>query len=48
VLGEQWNRVLQSVDETKILMVGLVAAAVVAWLVFGYLRRKRKRLITPS
>jgi len=39
-LGEEWNRVLQSLDETKMLMIGLAAAAVIAWLVFGYLRRR--------
>jgi membrane protein DedA with SNARE-associated domain len=41
VLGEQWDRVLQSIDETKFLMIGLAAAAVVGWLVFGYMRRRR-------
>ena len=41
ILGEQWDRVLESIDETKFLMIGLAAAAVVGWLVFGYLRRRR-------
>jgi membrane protein DedA with SNARE-associated domain len=48
MLGEQWNRVLQSVDETKILFAGFGAAAVAAWLVFGYLRRRKKRLVSHS
>src|SRR6201993_5329752 len=28
LLGEEWNRVLQSVDETKFMVVGLAAAAI--------------------
>src|SRR5438067_2200320 len=40
-LGEEWNRVLQSIDETKFLMVGLAAAAIAGWFVFVYLRRRR-------
>jgi membrane protein DedA with SNARE-associated domain len=48
MLGEQWNRVLQSVDETKILFAGFGAAVVAAWLVFGYLRRRKKRLVSHS
>jgi membrane protein DedA with SNARE-associated domain len=40
ILGEEWNRVLQSIDETKFLIVGLAAVIVVGWLVFGYLRRR--------
>ena len=47
ILGEEWNRVLQSVDETQILMIGLVATAVIAWFVFSYLRRRKKSLISP-
>src|SRR5215471_5204592 len=41
VLGEQWNYVLRSVDNTKILMIGLVAGAAIVWFVFVYLRRRR-------
>jgi membrane protein DedA with SNARE-associated domain len=40
LLGEEWARVLQSIDETKFLMIGLAAAAIVGWFVFGYLRRR--------
>jgi membrane protein DedA with SNARE-associated domain len=40
-LGEEWNRVLQSIDETKFLMVGLAVAAIAGWFVFVYLRRRR-------
>ena len=41
ILGEQWNRVLESFDQTKFLIVGVAAAAVAAWLVFTYMRRRR-------
>lgn len=40
ILGEEWNRVLESVDETKFLVIGLAAAAIAAWLVLAYLRRR--------
>ena len=40
MLGEEWDRVLQSIDETKFLMIGLAAAAICGWLIFGYLRRR--------
>src|ERR1051325_10589484 len=40
VLGEEWDRVLTSIDQTKFLAFGLVVAAVAAWFVFGYLRRR--------
>ncbi len=40
VLGEEWNRVLQNVDDTKFLVFGLAAAAGLAWLIFGYVRRR--------
>jgi len=43
-LGEQWNRVLETFDNTKILMFGLVAAAAIVWFAVVYLRR-RKELI---
>ena len=41
VLGEEWNRVLQTIDDTKFLMIGAGAAAVAAWLVFTYWRRRK-------
>jgi membrane protein DedA with SNARE-associated domain len=41
VLGEEWNRVLQSFDETKILMIGVAAAAIAVWLLITYTRRRR-------
>jgi membrane protein DedA with SNARE-associated domain len=40
MLGEEWNRVLQNVDEMKFVVIGLAAAAIAAWFVFGYLRRR--------
>src|SRR5215468_8842564 len=40
-LGEEWNRVLRSVHETTVLMIGLAAAAVIAYFVVGYVRRRR-------
>src|SRR5215470_17023419 len=40
MLGEEWNRVLQSIDETKFVVIGLAAAAIAAWFVFAYLRRR--------
>ena len=43
-LGEEWNRVLEKLDNTKILMFGLVAAAAIVWFAFICLRR-RKELI---
>jgi len=42
VLGEEWNRVLESMHETKLLMIGVVIAVVVGYFVFGYLRRQLK------
>jgi membrane protein DedA with SNARE-associated domain len=41
MLGEEWNRVLQSIDETKFTMIGLAAAVIAGWLIFGYLRRRK-------
>jgi membrane protein DedA with SNARE-associated domain len=41
VLGEEWNRVLQAMDESKILVI-VVAVAVVV-VVVGYLRFRRPR-----
>jgi membrane protein DedA with SNARE-associated domain len=40
-LGEQWNRVLESLHQTKLLMIGLSILAVLAYLLFGYFRRRR-------
>jgi membrane protein DedA with SNARE-associated domain len=40
-LGENWNRVLDSLHETKLLMIALVILAVLAYLLFGYFRRRR-------
>jgi membrane protein DedA with SNARE-associated domain len=42
VLGEEWNRVLQSVHETKLLMIGAVIAVVAGYFIYGYLRRQVK------
>ena len=39
VLGEEWDRVLPSFDDTKMLMVGLGAAVVMGWLIFASRRR---------
>jgi len=41
-LGEEWNRVLESLDKAKFLIIGLAAAAAIAW--FAYLRRRSARL----
>jgi len=41
VLGEEWNRVLQAIDSTKFLMIGLAVAVVAGWLIISYLRRRR-------
>ena len=40
LLGEEWDHVLQSIDQTKFLVIGLAAAVVAGWLIFGYLRRQ--------
>src|SRR5438132_1419013 len=40
VLGEEWNRVIQAIDSTKFLMIGLAVAVVAGWLVISYLRRR--------
>jgi membrane protein DedA with SNARE-associated domain len=40
-LGEQWNRVLDSLHQTKLLMIGLAILLVLAYLLFGYFRRRR-------
>jgi len=41
-LGEEWNRVLESLDKAKFLIIGLAAVAAIAW--FAYLRRRSVRL----
>src|SRR5215831_6891514 len=40
-LGEQWNHVLQSVHETRYLIVGLAVAVVLGYFVISYIRRRR-------
>jgi membrane protein DedA with SNARE-associated domain len=42
ILGEQWHRVLESLHETKLLMIGAVIAVVAGYFLFGYLRRQLK------
>ena len=41
-LGEEWNRVVEVLDKAKFLIIGLAAAAGIAW--FAYLRRRSVRL----
>jgi len=41
VLGEQWNRVLQSLHETKILIIVAVIGIVAGYILIEYLRRQR-------
>src|SRR2546426_5325411 len=41
-LGEEWNRVVESLDRAKFLIIGLAAVAGIAW--FAYLRRRSVRL----
>jgi len=43
ILGEQWNRVLQSLHETKLLVIGLAIAAVLAYVAIRYFRSRRLR-----
>jgi membrane protein DedA with SNARE-associated domain len=43
ILGEQWNRVLQSLHETKLLVIGLAIAAILASLAIRYFRGRRLR-----
>ena len=40
VLGEEWDRVWRSIDNTRFLVFGLAGAAITAWVVFCYLRRR--------
>jgi membrane protein DedA with SNARE-associated domain len=41
LLGDQWDRVLRSFHETKLLMIGLAILGVLAYAGFIYFRRKR-------
>jgi membrane protein DedA with SNARE-associated domain len=41
-LGEEWNRVLDSFHETKLLVIGLAIVGVVGYFVFGYIRRQHR------
>jgi len=41
-LGEEWNRVVESLDKAKFLIIGVAAVAAVAWL--AYLRSRSVRL----
>ncbi len=40
-LGEEWNSVLQSFHQTKLLIIGLAIAGVVGYLLFIYFRRRK-------
>jgi undecaprenyl-diphosphatase len=46
-LGEEWNRVLESLHETKILLIGVAVAGVIGWFIWrgtGFsLRTQSKR-----
>jgi membrane protein DedA with SNARE-associated domain len=42
VLGEEWNRVLESFHETTLLVIGAVIAVVAGYFIYGYLRRQVK------
>ena len=46
-LGEEWNRVLESLDNTKILMIALAAAGAIVWFAFIYLGRRKER-VSPN
>jgi membrane protein DedA with SNARE-associated domain len=41
LLGDQWDRVLRSFHETKLLMIGLAILGILAYAGFVYFRRKR-------
>jgi membrane protein DedA with SNARE-associated domain len=43
LLGEQWNRVLESIHETGTWLIGLAAASVLAYVIIVYLRRRRPK-----
>ncbi len=40
-LGEEWNQVMQSLHETKLLIIALAAVLILGYVFFGYLRRRR-------
>ena len=40
-LGEEWNQVMQSLHETKLLIIALAAFLILGYVFFGYLRRRR-------
>jgi membrane protein DedA with SNARE-associated domain len=40
-LGEEWNQVLDSFHQTKLLVIGLAVIAALAYVSFIYIRRKR-------
>lgn len=39
-LGEEWNRVMDSLHQTRVLVIGLAIAGILAYLIFGYVRRR--------
>src|SRR5215469_16533476 len=41
-LGEEWDRVLDSFHQTKLLLIGLAIVGVVGYFVFGYIRRQHR------
>src|SRR5207247_3242830 len=41
VLGEEWNRVMDSLHQTKLLMIALAIGAAMAIVIFEYFRRRR-------
>jgi membrane protein DedA with SNARE-associated domain len=43
LLGEEWNRVLEGVHQTGILVAGLILVAVVGYFVVIYLRKNERR-----
>jgi membrane protein DedA with SNARE-associated domain len=43
-LGEEWNRVVESLDDSRILMIGLAAVVALAWFGYAYLRRRSSKL----
>ena len=41
-LGEEWNRVLDSFHQTKLIVIGLAVAGVLGYFVFGFVRRQHR------
>jgi len=41
VLGEEWNRVLGEVHDTRVIVIGVAIVVLLGYLAVGYLRRKR-------